>query len=518
VTPLFRQVSFAEIRDSLDPSTASPRAAAALRNVYPVDATMGAAVVGRPGFTQAGGQLGSGGTRRVQALYQFTKLDGTEFTVAICGGLMYTYDWATTVWTNVPLVGVALPTGGQVFCTTFANQLVVNPNDGINKPWVWDGTTFTSLTNAPLAFGAPTVYYGKLFFIKWTERTTDAWSEENQPNTGYEAGGFNNAWTMGQTDQEALYALMGTNEALYYWRARSAGAVYGAVTPQFSSTGTHEAVSPTIGTVSPGAVVATDGGAIAFLSADGEPHLLTPGGGLVPAWAGIRETLATIPRSQLPQALGVSDPLTRLELLGVPGESQSEVTQLLAVQVKTQAVVGVWEGFTPTALALVKDGARVPTLLHGTANGYVYQHGTPTGARWSDGHHTADGGVQPIAHRVEGTVLGWTPEAQEWAYVRADLLLRLDGSLTNAEFRYTTPNGVSNALVFTAAAPAATWDGAWDCSAWLGAAREQHVSLGLNGRGRWVQPQLTHAYADERFGLESWSVDAVPEGRAPGAR
>jgi hypothetical protein len=72
-----------------------------------------------------------------------------------------------------------------------------------------------------------TVYYAKLFMLK-RDRKTIVWSEENQPNTGYEAGGYNNAWELTQTSNEPLTAIIGTNEALYYGRKTSVGAIRGA--------------------------------------------------------------------------------------------------------------------------------------------------------------------------------------------------------------------------------------------------------------------------------------------------
>src|SRR3989442_776068 len=103
---LLTQVSFAGMRDSLDPSTAEPRKAILLENVYPSDTFQAAATVGRPGFQQSGTVLVSGS--RVQGIAQFTRLDGTETTVAVCNGGLYTFNWTTRVWTNVPLGGGAV--------------------------------------------------------------------------------------------------------------------------------------------------------------------------------------------------------------------------------------------------------------------------------------------------------------------------------------------------------------------------------------------------------------------------
>jgi len=240
----FVQGPFVGMRDSIDPQSARPELAYNLQNVHPRTPRIGGGVVGRPGFniTEAT-QLGSASNRDGMLLYQFSKLDGTEYSVGFAGGKMYTYDWSTAAWTEVTLSGVGLTSNTRIYAVTIADTILVNPNDGTNKPWTWDGTTFTSLTNATTWYGQPVVYYAKVFGIKWAERSTLAWSEENDPTTGYESGGFNNSWTLGQTDQEGMEALYATDSALYYKRKRSAGMIFGAVTSTFSTTGVRDAVS-----------------------------------------------------------------------------------------------------------------------------------------------------------------------------------------------------------------------------------------------------------------------------------
>lgn len=175
-------------------------------------------------------------------------VDGEVWTFTVSGG------W-TRVLTAAQIVagGAALSATLVVFAVTFTNQYVFT--DNTNRPWMWDGTSgggITVLTNAPaVTSGAPTVYFGKLFFIKATavtDRSTIVWSEENLANTGYEAGGYNNAWILEQSSHGPLRAILGTNEALYYWRTTSIGLVRGAVTPDFTSAGVHDDLSVGIGT------------------------------------------------------------------------------------------------------------------------------------------------------------------------------------------------------------------------------------------------------------------------------
>lgn len=207
--------------------------------------------------------------------------DGQIWSATIAGG-----PWSLVVTTaNFATATITISTAATIHAVTFNNQLVVN--DGVNRPFTWDGSAgaggLVSLTNAPaVCFGKPAVYYGKIFWIKdvaaaSADRSTLVWSEENAPNTGYEAGGYNNAWTLEQSGAGPLVAILGTNEALYYWRPTAIGRIGGAVTPDFRTAGTHDDVSRTVGTTSPGGVALGEA-EIWFPDAKGWPWMLPIGG------------------------------------------------------------------------------------------------------------------------------------------------------------------------------------------------------------------------------------------------
>ena len=506
------QVSFTEMRDSLDPTTAEARVATLLKNVYPIDTHQGAAVVGRPGCQQMGSQLGAAGTRRMQRVYQFTKLDGTEYTVGFCGGLMYTFDWVARSWSSVALSGVSLSTSGVVYCATFADKLVVS--DGTNIPWTWDGSSFVTLSNCPVLYGPPTVYYAKLFGVKNSDRNVIVWSEEADPTTGYEANDYNNAWRLGQTDQEALECLVGTNEALYYWRSRSLNAISGAVTPEFVSSGTREGVSETIGTESPNSVTVFEGD-IYFLSADGHPYRLPVGGRPIPAWEGLRETLAAIPRSLITKAVGAAYQPTQHVLLGFCAELQSEVGTLAAFDTRTQKLAGLWDGFNAVTLDVVKNQDGVPTLIHGSENGYAYDHGHPNGSLWTDALNATDGGTTAIEHDVIGTPLAYETHIES-AFVRLDMTCRAVTDMT-LSVSYETPRGTNTAQSVSVTANTASWDGTWD-GTWAGVIRERHAAVGWKGYGRWIKPRVLHQSGVQRFGLIAWTVTGAAATDHPSAK
>ena len=520
---LLTQLSFDGMIDSLDTAVGSPHKAFLLQNVYPQDPEINGGLVGTPGFQLTeDNQLGSAGKRTTQRTYQYTQLDGTEFTVGFVGGKMYTYSWGGQAWTEKTLsgAGVVLSETAKVFCVTFNNKLIVNPNDGTNEMFSWDGSSFVSLTESAPIFGQPVVYYAKLFGIKWAERTTIQWSEENSETTGYESSGFNNSWTLGQTDQETLHALHATNEALYYFRARSIGEISGAVTANFSTDGVRDGVSETVGTLSPAAVVSHEKN-IYFLSADGRPHMIRPGLGVTPLWVHAQQTIANIPRAQLSKAVALDDVTTRHILFGLAESGASNPTFHLAYrygafdQNAVAVFAGIWRGFTFQSYDMVKNASLEPTIIHGSTDGYLYDHGRPLGTLWD---HELKAGTVAIEHVVVGTTLGHDIRVNK-IYDRLDLSFRAQSNMTGLTFSLATPNATTASTAFTVVSGNAVWDDAiWDTDTWAVEGLEAHSTLGLNSDGRWARPKIVHQAAGERFGLNGWQLGAYVDGDDPLAK
>lgn len=152
--------------------------------------------------------------------------------------------------------------------------------NGAQKPFAYDGATthvacLTSISNAPTTARRPTSYAGKLFFIKSSDPRTIVWSEEFALNTGYQAGGYSNVWTLGQTSTEGLTSILGTNDALYFSRLHSIGKIVGQVGPDFSTSATQDAVSVGVGSVGE---LCLAGDSIWFLDPQGQPYYIPFGG------------------------------------------------------------------------------------------------------------------------------------------------------------------------------------------------------------------------------------------------
>jgi hypothetical protein len=510
---------FVGIRDSLDPLVSNdPTRARMIQNMLPLELDKPSTFVGRPGFDQAGSQLGASAKRTGQLVCQFTKLDGTEYTVAIVGGQgIYTYDWSTEAWTQVVTVAnltsesITLSETSHIYAVTFANNLVIS--DGVNTPWMWDGQSgtagLTSLTAAPVFYGQPVVYYAKLFAIKNTERNVIVWSEEQDATIGYETTPYSNSWQLGQTDQEGIYALAATNEALYYLRARSAGAIRGAVTPEFTADGTHEGLSQSVGTQSPDGVVVV-GERVFFIDADARPHVIQ-GGQLVPLFDDLRETIRSLDRAQLAEAITRYDPTSGLVLIGVVETGQSNPSAFLCYNPTLMVPCSVWRGYTYHAVGIVKNADAVPVMMHLSADGYAYDHGTLSGALWDDELNAA---TQAIAHALDGPHLG-VDARNEKRWTRADVLLRAEQDLTAINFKHKTPYGTSSAIAGSVESSEPRYGTAvYGTATWGTGIVERHLPFGLNGLGRWMRPRLDHQVIGERFGVTHISVEYTPAGDA----
>lgn len=503
------------MRDSRDPSTADPRKARELRNCYVEDPTRGNSVKGRPGWRRMD-QL----PPPAQMSYQFSKLDGSEFTVDISGGRFFVYDWTTDTHTEVltaadlASAGVSIAATGRVYAVTLADQMIVS--DGVSSPWMWDGTSGGGVTNLPACpplFGEPTVHFAKLFGIVAADPITIVWSEENDPTTGYDSGGLNNAWTLGQTDQERLFGIKGTNVSLFYWRARSIGAIAGSVTPNFRTTGTQEGVSLTVGTSSPASIVQFEQ-SFYFVDSDGRPQRLDIGAGVrePPIWYDCLETVRNMSRAFIGSVTGTYDPDTNLVLFGMAPFAAAENDAILTFHASSGNFAAVWDGVLPHVLATVKDATLRPTIVHGTQAGEFRAHGHPDGNVW-------DNGPTPMRHVVDGPLLA-NDEAREMDFTRADLVFDSETELTNVEFDYRTPRGRSQSLFFDVAVGAgfALWDVAfWDVDVWSTETFDWHVAVGLEGMGRWIRPRVQHDWPGERFGWLDWGIDATYAGKKPTA-
>lgn len=486
-----------------DPGFNDPRYALDAVNLYARSPERGGGQVPRFGFTRAT-RLGSGSNRTGQGVFHHTALDGTEYRFAFCGGTVWRGSADLTTWTDVTPVGVSISTTARVYCATFADVMVVT--DGVNRPWKATNLSSTPITGAYLSgvpaavYGPPAVYYAKLFFIKADERNTLIWSEENDPDTGYEAGGFNNAWQLGQTDQEGLYCLVGTNAALYYFRATSIGAISGAVTTNFRNDGVHDGVSPSVGTIYPASVVlrGQEQQEIHFVDATGKAQIVAMGGGVVAFW---KDARASFSAPALDPATPFSVHQASLDLILHSFASTDSYTVLdpsaRTHQGRWQSTV--WQGMDAAGLLKADDGQyRVGMVARdaiAAEDGYLWFENASVGT-------DVRIGAAAITRSLSGPMMGYDHMRETLfdrmaAHVRGDQGASLSGTLT-----YETPRGLSGNL--SVETPATVGSGTTSTKA----------EAGTNAIARYVIPSISSTTFGAHYGF---TVRGVPLSDHPGA-
>lgn len=256
------------------------------------------------------------------------------------------------------------------------------------------------------AFGQPVIYTGAVFCVLKTiggtaSRTTIAWSEPNLPAEGWQQTDYDNAWTLTQTGSDPLYALCGTNDALYYFRANSIGALAGAPGVNFQGTATHDVVSGNIGCVA-SATVQRHLAVIYFADANGRPWRMPIGGAPEPIWTQARRvfedgTYYTDPASTAANAFAVIEPNLNVLLVGTwPTFAFVQgyfTTALYAFDLDTGLYMGTWSlsdgNINMSTAGLVQDANGVQRVcvleVSDTTSVPVWFLGTTQSGVWTDG-------------------------------------------------------------------------------------------------------------------------------------
>jgi hypothetical protein len=498
------------MHDAVDPTAVREGHAQALINCY-VPGSPGQPVLGFPGFTQAGARLG-GSSRKGQYIGQFTKQSGTTYTIAIVGGLFYTYNWGTDTWGNTvtaadfTAASITVDPNARIYASVLADNIIFN--DGVNIPWMWDGTTLTLLSNCPVFTGPTCIYYAKYFGFSGG---TFFWSEEGDPTIGYDAlisgKQYNNAWDFPMsgavTASAPLTALAATNEALYVFRSRQIAMITGAVSTDFQSAGTRAAISNTIGTISQPLV--TDYGVL-FVDAQSRPHLIR-GETLMPIWDDCAETVRTVPANEIQNAVLLVYPPGDLVLIGLPNSGQTVPTQWLAFRVSGDAprFVGLRNGFPADIAGLVENQLGVPIWMHsGEGDGYLYRHGNPDDALWDD---ELNAGTAAIDHTVTSRPIGLDLDYEK----RFDRLLAIFTGLSDvsATAYFTTPRG-TNSLPISLTGSGARLGLTFilGTSTLSSTPVQSRVVLRIGANGRYLIASIRHAELGEQFALVAVQTDA----------
>lgn len=310
----YRSGPFKGTRSTNEPFDDAPELATDASNMYVPDIDGGSGFYARPGFSidNDGAAVTTSASRfQGQGVISHTSLAGVTSNFVVFNGELWRRSDTGLGYTDVTPVGATIDSGvtTRVYGTTFADQLIVT--DGVNPPWLATNLTATPITATEIdydsigtswsAFGPFVVYGGSVFCILnevgGTFRRSDvSWSVAGNAALGWQQTDYDNNWTLlqsvGQTVPPPLFALVGTNTALIYFREYSIGAISGTVGPDLATTATHDAISQNIGTQSPQCVVQY-GTTIYFVDQVGRPYQLVPGSEPNATWLQLRELVDT---------------------------------------------------------------------------------------------------------------------------------------------------------------------------------------------------------------------------------
>lgn len=363
-----------------------------------------------------------------------------------------------------------------------------------------------------LAYGPPTIYAGSVFFVLRTfpalnqpvQYTQSAygplsaysaivWSEPALPLEGYTQSGYDNLWDLIQTSTDPIFGLAATNDALYYFRQLSIGAVSGTPGINFQGTATHDIVGDNVGCVNP-ATIAQFSNYVYFTDVRGRPWRFAVGGSLEPIWQQAQSVVDafTLTNAQT-EWWSVVEPNLNVWLLAY---GTTEPTAFLAFDALTGTYIGTWSiGGTSDGIqagGVLTDSTGLPQLVVGNQQAgatYLWKL-----ARVQDGVWT-DNAVTLVASFTSG-LLGYNA-AKSYGFTRGRAVVRYPSGTPAATLALQTSQTTASASAGTViASPVQSPN-----------YRMTWVQGNLQGRG--VQLTLTPTATASQFRVFRIEVDAV---------
>lgn len=499
-------------RDASDPTTASPNLARRLLNARLAAGPPGSSQRGRPGCALMGSASGT----VVQAgPMTWTLANGTRQTVRVVDGAIQTFNWASPAWTtvvsnaNITSASGTLSTTARVKLLPFAERLVIS--DATNNALWWDGTTGAGgIDIIPKTFTDITVYYSKLC---GPSGNSLYWSEPGDALTGYDVGGYSNAWDIPGGYADVVRAVHGTNDGLYVFFERT---TIGIIGPSLDSTGgTRANVSPDIGTLSPHAVLETTKGVL-FVDADANPWIVRIGlPEPVGLWSDCVAETQDVPRPSLPQAWAVYDEASSEYLIGLSTSGELSPTKWLAFNADTLQYNGLGTLNVEMATAgMVVDDDGVKRWAHSEASGGAsVVHGTPRNGPWTD---YVAGDTVRIPHEVIWPRLDFDPE-REFRLTKGVFGI-VAGSRFTVTYRTSRGPGSSGTITVPFSTGRFVLDQSQlDIDRLGGTPSASKVPVGWAGHGRWVEAILRHDEFGEQFGCDVFRAYTEPVPGNPSA-
>lgn len=447
---------------------------------------------------------------------------------------------------NLATAGITLSASVACQAVPFNGTLAIAPASG--APFTWSGASgaggLVKLTNAPTNALDITVYYAKLFFLLID--STIYWSEELQANTGYVAGGYNNAWKLNQTTEERVTAILGTNEALYFGRYQGVGAIRGAVSSTFQTDGVIDGVHQGSGPTAPPGF-AYYAGTLFWMDWKGQVFAARGGGeaqnlslqlprvhGLSSKWD-VGSYVSNPPWNVGESIIGLATPQmmvvdkTNSRLYVEYFYNSAGAGRVVHVyDTSSLKLLSIWRlGFAnghatstlPSPYRFASMGRRSNTAdlyVYVDDAGYVFQQQV---GGWSNRPPTADYTEAGVGTAITGTLLGpkhGDNHNTEYAFQFIDVVYeQLDANVVIAG--YLTPHNPRSDLGQASQSSAPT-------EANDPQERRLRFGLGANARGRWLRPYIQVTGRANTVGGEGpemilgYSVTGIPISKSPAMR
>lgn len=546
---------WAGVRTTTDPFDDDNGILVDATNCYIPDPAGRSGLYSRPGFELLNdGNPVNGGTDdfRTQGVYTHIALDGTAYNFVVQNGRLYRVNESLDAFTDVTPVGIAIDDAPltRIQFVSLADELGVS--DGVNRPWRATALGSTPVSGTYLDFDGAgtawtiqhwTVYGGAVVAILKTlagifQQTDIAWSEPGQMTVGWQQPDFDNRWTLEQTGSTPLYALAGTNVALYYFRQRSIGAISGAIGPDLATTATHDAISFNVGTETPQSIQQF-GNSIFFTDTIGRPWLLNLGAAPTPIWLNMRAVVdsssVAYPTVTAQVTTSAFEPTLNLYIVAIWSPTPSNnapPVQMFVFDANTGVYTGRWiigEGIAIECLGVFADSRGRAVLIVGGSKESAQGGKQPGGYLWSfnsliavpddiktEGDTffriTTEGGVRVTAEGQEGlwTDNGELPEISAqtqrlgysadtiWRVDRATIITDTDTPVTVRVLTTTT----ANVLEGTPSASNSADD-------------TYRLVCGLDLRGRGTQVTVAPTTATAQWVLQQIQITATPSKARP---
>jgi hypothetical protein len=542
----FKAGPWPRVVDTRDPYDDGDGSAQDAQNGYIPDPTGNSGFYSRPGFSLlfSGSPFVTQSTAfRGQGIYSHVALDTTTYNFTVVAGKLFRVDQTLSTKTDVTPAGVTIDATitTRVKFLTLADNLLMS--DGVNPPVILTNLGSTPVTATKIDYdgsGTPwaaqdmTVYGGSVMFalnkVGTTARRSDlAWCEPGLPAVGYQQSGYSNFWTYQQSGSGAIFAVVGTNVACYIFRARSIGAISGAIGPDLSSQATHDEISRNVGTESPQSVQLF-GDTFYFCDQIGRPYAFTVGS--VPddtLWKNMRQVVDTsttaYPGVTKVTATSAFEPTLNLFIVAiwspVPSQ-QASPTKAFVYDAATMRYMGRWTiggstGVSIDCLGTFTDSTGRSVLIAigsasvGGATGYAWSFnsllGQPDDLTTEDGVFlTTEDGVQlttegqPEIWMDNGEVPPISVTTDRLGYSE-DLVYNVDQATVittnDSPVRVTITTSSGASVIEGTPVPASSADGTF------------RSVVGCDAFGRGMQVTVGPTTADEQWSLQRISLVAV---------